>query len=259
MIHHNKISCCLHAGRFLIVKGNRNIYIHEMTEIKLDQDALKTVADRVYERLKIAILSGEISAGDRVSERDMAEQMGISTSPIKRALNRLHMEGLVNIKPRKGTYVTPFSPSNIDDIAEIRAALEGVAARLAARNATDEEIARLRGQIILMEKLTEERSLTALVEANTEFHHMVRKLSRNTYISRLIETVHSFDIGIRRRALSDQEESKRGFKEHSGIFHAIAQRNGELAEKRIREHVLRTSSFVVEEIVEGSGKKNGST
>jgi len=224
-----------------------------MRSIGLDPDALKTVAIRVYDRLKIAIASGEISSGERISERTIAQQMGVSTSPVKRALHRLHMEGLVDIKPRKGTYVTDFSLTYLSDIAEIRAALEGLAARFAARYATEKEKNALNSQILVLKELTNKKDLKGLAEAGALFHQMIRNLSKNPFIPRIVETLHFYreireingisasSIRIRRRG----SDLKQGFREHKAVFEAIAKGDGDLAEKRMKEHIIRPFNSAV--------------
>lgn len=225
-----------------------------MDFLTLDQEALKTLAERVYERLRNAILIGEISAGERISERDIARQMGTSTSPIKRALNQLQMEGLVEIKPRKGTFVTNYTETELSDVAEIRAALEGLAARFAARYATEDEIEVLRGQILIMKELTDKKKISELAEANTRFHQMIRDFGRNSFISQLVRTFHFYrntqetgesplpDILIRPFSVG-QEHLLRGFLEHKAVFEAIAKRDSDLAERRIKEHIIRPYTF----------------
>ena len=219
-----------------------------MKDLEIQAGNLKPLTDIVYEKLKTSIIVGNFAPGERISERKFSEYMGISTTTIKRAFNRLSVEGLVEIRPRKGTFVSRFYLSGIEEIGIIRAALEGIAAKLAAAKATEEEIAALRRQIGLMEMHTVSGDLNKLIEANSGFHRMIREIARNLYVSRLIKIVHSFDITVRRRALTDPEEAKRGINEHRAIFQAIADRNGDFAEGLIKEHILRTSRFVVREM-----------
>ena len=219
-----------------------------MKDLEIQAGDHKPLTDIVYEKLKSFIIVGNFAPGERISERNLSEHMGISTTTIKRALNRLSIEGLVEIQPRKGTYVSRFYLSSIEEIGIIRAALEGIAAKLAAAKATDDEIAALRRQIGFMEMHTESGDLDKLVEANSGFHRMIREIAKNLYMSQLIKIVHSFDIIVRRRALTDPEEAMRGINEHKAIFQAIADRNGDFAEGLIKEHILRTSRFVVREM-----------
>jgi DNA-binding GntR family transcriptional regulator len=225
-----------------------NQYDKRMKDLEIPSGDLKPLTDIAYEKIKSFIIIGNFAPGERISERTLSEHMGISTTTIKRALNRLSIEGLVEIRPRKGTYVSRFYLSSIEEIGIIRAALEGIAAKLAAAKATDDEIAVLRRQIGFMEMHTESGDLDKLVEANSGFHRMIREIAKNLYMSQLIKIVHSFDITVRRRALTDPEEAMRGINEHKAIFQAIADRNGGFAERLIKEHILRTSRFVVREM-----------
>jgi DNA-binding GntR family transcriptional regulator len=217
-------------------------------ELKLGSNDLKTVTDVAYEKLKLAIVGGSFSPGERISERSLAEDMGISTTPIKRALNRLSIEGLVEIRPRKGTFVSAYYLSSIEETGLIRAALEGIAASLAARKATDEEIQDLLRHLSLMRTRTDRGDIPALIEANAQFHQKIRDIAGNPYISQLISTVHSFDEAVRSKALIDREEARRGFEEHRAVCDAVANREGDLAEELIKKHILRTSRYVVQQM-----------
>lgn len=227
----------------------------KMKDLELLSGDMKPLTDIVYGKLKSSIIVGNFAPGERISERKLSELMGISTTTIKRALNRLSVEGLVEIMPRKGTYISRFYLSSIEEIGIIRAALEGVAVKLAAEKVTEDELAKLRRQISLMETYTENGDVDRLVEANSGFHRMIREIARNLYMSQLINIVHSFDITVRKRALVDPEEARRGINEHKAIFQAIADRNGVFAEELIKEHILRTSRFVVKEMKDEIQKK----
>jgi len=221
---------------------------YTMKTITIDHSEFRSVADVVYEQLKEAILLSKLEPGQRLSERNLADQLNISTTPIKRAFHKLYIEGLIDIQPRKGTFVSNFTLSNITENSILRAHLEGLAARFAAEKATAEDVDRLRDQLEKMKKHTSTSNTSKMIESNTDFHRIIHDISRNQYIKQLIQILRSFDRIIRKRALIDHEEAERGFKEHKGVFEAIAKHDGELAEKRIREHILRTSRFVISEI-----------
>ncbi len=220
--------------------------IAKARSLRLEQEELKSLTDTAYEKIKAAILKGVLPPGSRLAERQLSEEMGVSTTTVKRALGLLAMEGLLEIQPRRGTYVAQQASGNPRETMMVRAALEGLAARFAAEKANPEDIQSLEKQLKLMESRTEKGSLASLVQANTEFHYKVHRIGRNPYIMRLIDILRSFDISFRRKALSDKEEAWKGFTEHKAVFEAIRTHQEEEAEHLMREHILRSYDEVSE-------------
>ncbi len=214
-------------------------------KLQFTDEELMSLSDAAYEKIKAAIVGGEIGPGSRISERELSIGMGVSTTTVKRALHRLSLEGVVEILPRKGTYVSEFFSSSMEENTIIRAYLEGLAARFAAEKADEPVLAGLREQIELMRERTEKGSLSKLAEANTRFHRLIHEAGRNPYIGRLIDVIRTFDLKFRQRALADREEAKRGFKEHYEVFSAISDGDGPRAEELMKKHILRTLSFVM--------------
>ena len=109
----------------------------------LDISSCKPLREIVFETIRGAIITGELQPGQRLMEVQLAEEMGVSRTPVRESIRKLELEGLVKMVPRRGAYVTPMSVNDLKEMMEIRRALEGLAAELAALNATAEEIAKL--------------------------------------------------------------------------------------------------------------------
>ena len=107
---------------------------------KLNLDEYKPLRDVVFENLREAIVEGRLKPGQRLMEVQLAEQLGVSRTPVREAIRKLELEGLVVMLPRKGAYVANMSLKDLIDVLEIRASLEGLAASLAAERITDEDI-----------------------------------------------------------------------------------------------------------------------
>ena len=127
---------------------------------KINLDNYKPLRDVVFENLRAAILDGNLKAGQRLMEVQLAEQLGVSRTPIREAIRKLELEGLVVMLPRKGAYVANMSFKDLIDVLEIRASLEGLAAYLAAERRSDEEI-------VALEKVAKEFE-TCVREADIE-------------------------------------------------------------------------------------------
>ena len=116
-------------------------YMDNLTKLNLDN--YKPLRDVVFENLREAILEGKLKPGQRLMEVQLAEQLGVSRTPIREAIRKLELEGLVVMLPRKGAYVANMSFKDLIDVLEIRASLEGLAASLAAERRRDEDIEEL--------------------------------------------------------------------------------------------------------------------
>ena len=224
------------------------------TALTAVNDQFRSLSETVYSKIREAILARELEPGERLSERMLVDKLGVSSTTVKRALQQLQAEGLVEIQPRKGTYVVESFPA-MEENTVMRASLEGLAARFAASKATDEDLQEMREQIVEMRRRTEKDTQQNISEANARFHYLVHRASYNPYVGRLIDVLRNFDRDLRHQALSDHEEAVRGLKDHISVFEAIEARDGDLAEERMRRHILRTLEFVKTGMKKG-GKKS---
>lgn len=207
---------------------------------KIGAIEVELLADQAYEKLKNGIINRELPPGSRISERYLASLMRTSNTTIKRALHKLSIEGLVEIRPRSGTFVSTLREVNVEEITTIRASLEGLSASFAAAKANPETIRAMQAQFEIMARLTKAGDSQGLVKANAAFHQMIHQASGNPYITQLIKVVRSFEIGMRRMTLNSQEEMEYGYEGHKKIFDAIQAGNGPLAEDCMKQHILGT-------------------
>lgn len=207
--------------------------------------SVKSIREIVVESLREAIVTGQIKPGEHLIERDLSEQMGISTTPIKEAFRILGNEGLVITIPRKGTYVSELVETNIKEISMLRAVIEGLCAELAALKISDEQIMELDKQIERMESFYLNKDAEALAEENTKFHNLIREIANNPMITNILNNIASFEMAFRKRALKETRELNEGFTEHRTIIEAIKSKEAEKAKKLMEKHIIRTSSDVL--------------
>ncbi|MFS0750415.1 GntR family transcriptional regulator [Oceanobacillus sp. 1P07AA] len=205
----------------------------------------RSVRDLIYDYLKEAIINGEYEPGFHLRERELAKTFEVSTTPIKEAFRLLSNEGLVSTQSRKGTFVSADIMSSVEEIARVRAALEGVAARFAALKRSNEELVQLETVIKQMEKYTSENNREKLNEFNSEFHQFIRKCARNGFIFKQVESIHSYDQFIRKKALSNIEEHEKAFKEHFLIYKMIVDQDADGAERVMRDHIIRSAKVAL--------------
>jgi DNA-binding GntR family transcriptional regulator len=210
---------------------------------------ISSLREQVYEHLRDAILSGKLTTGTRIIERDIAAQMQISTTPVKEALRKLEQDGLVVTMPRRGTMVSELALTSIAEVVEIRAMLDGMAARLAAAKITDVQARELADQVAKMRSLTNVMKLEDLRNANTDFHTSIRQIGGNQILLKFVEQLRPFDQRVRLEALYHPEEAQRGLAEHEAIYEALTQHDSARAEELMRTHIMRTARFVFEQAV----------
>ena len=203
--------------------------------IKLDN--YKPLREMVFESLREAIILGRLRPGERLMEIQMAEEMGVSRTPVREAIRKLELEGFVAMVPRKGAYVADISVKDIVDVFEIRAALEALAAGLAAERITADEMELLERSLVQISKSSTGDNINAIVAVDINFHDIIYQASRNQRLVQIIthlkEQIHRF----RMTSLSQQGRTKVALDEHKIIVEAISDRNIELAQQLAREHI----------------------
>ncbi|WP_052958286.1 GntR family transcriptional regulator [Aquamicrobium sp. LC103] len=200
--------------------------------------AVASLREHVHRALRQAILSGKFQAGSRINERRLAEQLGVSTTPVKEALRQLEADGLVETKPRSGVIVR-FDYAWAEEMILARASLESTIARLAAQRIADEERAGLRAILDDMRRATEAGGPEELIVLNEAFHDRIHVLARTRYLGQLTDRQQVYDSGARRVIHMNPEERQRALAEHVAIGEAIIARDAVSAETEMREHVLR--------------------
>ncbi|EJJ25227.1 transcriptional regulator [Rhizobium sp. CF142] len=206
---------------------------------KIDPRFLTTLRDHVHKTLRAAILSGRFRADERVNERQLAEQLGVSTTPIKEALRQLETEGLVETLPRRGVLIR-FNAGWAEEMILARAALESMIAHLAAKRITKEEARKLSDTVALMKAATADGVADDLIALNETFHEQIHIASRCQYLSRMIERQQFYDASIRRVIHSDTKERDKALAEHTAIAVAIVSNDSDKAERVMRDHVVRS-------------------
>lgn len=207
-----------------------------LTACKL-QDPV-TIADKLFLDLRRAILEGEIPAGKKISEPELAAAYGVSRGSLREAIGKLENCNLVTRKPNIGARIIGFSTSQMMEIYQIREAMEGMAARLAAENMSEDEVTRLRGILNRHHKEIEERQDYSQQDVDLDFHFSIIQGSKNTRLIRMLcQDLYDLVRFYRFRLKSGFNRSEQAYQEHNLIVNAIERRDGEMAETLMRHHV----------------------
>mgnify|MGYP002516289181 FL=1 len=216
---------------------------------KINLDNYKPLRDVVFENLRTAILEGNLKAGQRLMEVQLAEQLGVSRTPIREAIRKLELEGLVVMLPRKGAYVANMSFKDLIDVLEIRSSLEGLAASLAAERLREEDIADLERVAKEFETSVREADIDNVLKKDVEFHEKIFLMANNKKLYQLItslwEQVHRFRVTY----VSNYDASLSLVDEHNRILEAIKSGDCELAKKYATEHIEIAEQFFMENTI----------
>ncbi len=216
--------------------------IDNSTRLGLQTIDSTSITDLAYEQLKRAVLEMDVYAQEqelRLDERRLAEELGVSRTPIREAIVRLEQDGLVRSVPRRGIFVVRKTREEIMEIIIAWAALEGTAAGLLTKNASDEDIASLRK---LFATFGKDGSVAAHIDeysdANLAFHKRILSLSGSRLLVEIAGNLLIHMEAFRRRAIREDERYKRSIIDHLQIIEALEARDTELAERLVREHAL---------------------
>ena len=193
--------------------------------------------EAVYQRLKEGIVRGEISPGSKLVETQISQKLGVSRTPLREAISRLGQEGLLEVIPRHGTFVRKQTVNEILESLEIREALEGLAARLAARHATPEIVQKMKSCFSDFSPKNVEKSIKEYAQQNVRFHHLVIQASQNRRLIGLIRNLFDQMDMVRLHTIVLPGRARNSLAEHREIIRLIEKKKGDLAEKLLRFHI----------------------
>lgn len=204
-----------------------------------------SLADQVFEHLETDILSGKYQKGEILTESKLSLELGVSRTPIREALRRLEQEHLIEEAP-KGVVVVGIGNKDLTDIFQIRAALEGEAAKMAAQNYTDDQLNIVREALEFQEFYLEKQNPDRIKNMDSRFHETIYKMSGSTVFYDVLMPLHKKILKYRKASVSDSSRAAASVAEHRAIYEAIASRNGQLAARLISEHLNNAYKHIIE-------------
>lgn len=218
------------------------------SDFSVNMNEYLPLRDVVFNTLRQAILKGELKPGERLMEIALAERLGVSRTPIREAMRKLELEGLVVMIPRRGAQVANITEKDLNDVLEVRIALENVAIEKACKNMTDEDMRRLWVAAKSFEHTIGEGNLVKLAEADVAFHEIIYQASDN---KRLIQTLNNLREQIYRyrvEYLKDGETRDVLVREHEELTRAIRERDVERAQKISFQHIENQRMGIIHSI-----------
>lgn len=203
-----------------------------------------TLGSKIFMVLRDKILNEEYASGHKLNEIVLSKELNISRTPIREALKQLELEGLVKSIPNKGVYVLGFSPRDIDDMLEIRYALEGLAIQLAIDRLDKIQLEKIKEAYDLMEFYAEKQDQEKFNELNILFHESIYKCTQSQYFEQLLKDINYYISVTSRHSIKQPHRLQSAAIEHREIYEAIVARDKEMAKIKIQNHIRKTQILV---------------
>ena len=201
--------------------------------------------DVVFNTLRQAILRGELKPGERLMEIQLANKLGVSRTPIREALRKLELEGLVNMVPRKGAEVADITEKSLRDVLEVRKALEVLSVQLACEKITEEEIEELKRVAERFKDTLDDQDVTKIAEADVAFHDVIYTATDNQKLILLLNNLREQMYRYRVEYLKKEEAYPQLIAEHEELIDNISKRNKEEATRIMCEHIDNQVATVI--------------
>ena len=214
-------------------------------------DGKETFKNKAYAALRNVIIASDVyrsRADIRLDERQLAQDFGISRTPVREAMAQLEREGFVRSVPRRGVYVVRKTKREVIEMITAWAALESMAARLITQQASDADIAGLRRMFATFEDDKLHAKLDEYSKVNIDFHQTIIELSGNRVLIKLAENLFTHMRMIRGQTIGEDDRADRSIHDHMNIIHALESRDTERAEDLVRQHALGLAEHVAKHV-----------
>lgn len=219
--------------------------------IKLD--SYQPLREVVCETLRNAIIEGVLKPGERLMEIQVSEELGVSRTPVREAIRKLELEGFVVMIPRRGTYVSDLSIKDINEVFEVRTALDVLAAGMAAERITVDELEQMERLLVELGEYIEQNDIEKIVEADSKFHDLLYSASRNTRLVGIINNLREQLTRFRSLSMSYPGRLKEMLGEHTRLVESLGLRNVSLAKRLAGEHMANAEQTLLKNMLEHSG------
>lgn len=207
----------------------------------------RPLREMVYEELKMQILTGVIVPGTRMMEVELAEEMGVSRTPIREAIRKLEKEGLVTIEPRRGAYASQISTEDMIEILEVRQNMEGLAAFFAASRMQPEQMRELKEVSAKYNKAVADRDMESMIKHDTRFHRIIVESCNNKILVQMIEQLQELVLRFRYIYYDDFKRAENMPEEHYMILSAIERNDADAARAAADLHIDRLKEMILRE------------
>ena len=206
-------------------------------QFEVNMDEYLPLRDVVFKTLRQAILKGELEPGERLMEIQLAERLGVSRTPIREAIRKLELEGLVLMIPRKGAEVAQISENNLRDVLEVRRSLEELAIDLACQRITLEELEELQNAKEQFRNAVRDGEAMEIAQTDERYHEIIYNSTKNQKLVQILNNLREQMYRYRLEYIKDEDKRQILLVEHEHIFKAVSLRHVQEARMAIREHI----------------------
>lgn len=220
------------------------------SEFNIDINQYMPLREVVFTTLRQAILKGELKPGERLMEISLANRLGVSRTPIREAIRKLELEGLVVMVPRKGAHVAKITLQELNDVLEVRRGLEELAITKACERITDEELDNLDKSATRFEKLLRSGDLLELAAEDVTFHDRIYEATHNRRLIQILNNLREQMYRFRLEYLKEESSRKNLCEEHKLICRALRSRDVEAAHRFICQHIDNQQKAIEKSLLE---------
>lgn len=207
-------------------------------DVKQEVTDKYSLRGRVFHKIREDILNGHYKEHEELKEVAISEEMGVSRTPVREALRQLELEGLVQIIPNKGAYVTGITQKDVEDIYMIRSLLEGLCAKWACEHITKEQMDEMEENVYLAKFHAQKGHLEQLAELDNRFHDIMYEACHSKMLEHLLKDFHQYVLRVRKKTLNNANRGLASNQEHEMIMEAIKEKNGDKAEQLANDHMI---------------------
>lgn len=223
--------------------------------LQVNMDEFLPLRDVVFNTLRKAILTGELKPGERLMEIHLANRLGVSRTPIREAIRKLELEGLVTMIPRRGAEVAQITEKSLKDVLEVRRALDALCAELACERITEEEMEQLASACIKFEKATKTKDATEIAKADVELHDIIVAATGNRRLVQLVNNLAEQMYRYRFEYIKDENQHEKLIEEHRMIYESIRNKDSIAAAEAARVHIDNQEKSIMKQIHLENGRK----
>lgn len=216
-----------------------------MEPFQLQMNEYLPLRDVVFQTLRQAILRGELKPGERLMEIHLAQKLGVSRTPVREAIRKLELEGLVLMIPRKGAVVAEITVSDLEDVLEVRMALEELAVKNVCKRITEEHLAQLRTLAAEFRRTLYGNDVAACAQADMMFHDAIYEATGNSRLVQILNNLREQMYRYRMEYLKDRQSHSILVREHEEILRGLEEHNEELALKATCRHIERQRDYIL--------------
>ncbi len=216
--------------------------------LQVTMDEFLPLRDVVFNTLRQAILTGELKPGERLMEIHLANRLGVSRTPIREAIRKLELEGLVTMIPRRGAEVAQITEKSMSDVLEVRRALDALCVELACDRITEEELESLKQACEGFEQAVKTRDVKKIAQADVAFHDIIVKATGNQRLVQLVNNLSEQMYRYRFEYIKDFSQHERLVDEHRIIYESIVNKDKETASTAAQTHIDNQKRAIIKQI-----------